>query len=167
MLEIPALQHLRAGTQKTVRWPGYAARVTVLKELGLLGQAPVDVDGVPVVPKRLVDAVLYPRVRLEPGERDLTLLRVEVLGETRGRRLRRVAEMVDRFDAATGLTSMARTTSFTAASVARMIARGTVPDTGLHHPEQVVVGPRFERLLADLAAHAVRIDFAEDAAAGP
>jgi lysine 6-dehydrogenase len=166
LLELPALRSLRTGTQKTVRWPGYAAKVTVLKELGLLGQTPVEVDGVPVVPKRLVDAVLYPHVRLEPGERDLTVLRVEVLGEAGGRPARRAAEMVDRFDVRTGLTSMARTTSFTASSVARMLARGELTGTGVQHPEQLVAGPRFDRLLADLAAHGVRIDFAEGAAPG-
>ena len=164
LLDLPALRGLRTGTQKTVRWPGYAAKVTVLKELGLLGQTPVEVDGVPVVPKRLIDAVLYPRVRLEPGERDLTVVRVEVLGEKGGRPARRVAEMVDRFDAATGLTSMARTTSFTASSVARMIARGELTGTGVRHPEQLVAGTHFDRLLADLAAQGVRIDFAEGAA---
>ena len=42
----------------TCRWPGYAAKVTVLKEMGLLSQEPVDVDGVPVVPKKLLDALL-------------------------------------------------------------------------------------------------------------
>jgi len=32
--------------QKTVRWPGHAANATVLKELGLLSEGPVEVDGV-------------------------------------------------------------------------------------------------------------------------
>jgi hypothetical protein len=81
LLEIPALRGLRVGTQKTLRWPGYAARVSVLRDLGLLSESPVEVDGSPVIPKRLVDAVLYPSVRLGPGEGDLALLRVEVIGD--------------------------------------------------------------------------------------
>ncbi len=56
----------------------------VLKELGLLSLEPVQVDGVPVVPKHLVDAVLYPKVKLDEGERDITCFRVELVGEKEG-----------------------------------------------------------------------------------
>ena len=158
LLELAALKHLQVGTQKTVRWPGFAAKVTVLKEMGLLGQEPVDVDGVPVVPKRLLDALLYPRVRLEEGEKDITVFRVEVAGEKDGRKLRYKAEMVDRYDERLGFTSMARTTAFTGAIVARMIARGDLKATGMLSPEQVITGPLFDRLMDELAAANIRFD---------
>jgi saccharopine dehydrogenase-like NADP-dependent oxidoreductase len=162
LLELPALKGLRVGTQKTVRWPGYAAKVTVLKEMGLLSQQPVDVDGVPVVPKRLLDALLYPRVRLEEGDRDITIFRVEVVGEKAGRKRRYKAEMVDRYDERLGFTSMARTTAFTGAIVARMIARGDLKATGIVSPEQVITGPLFDRLVDELAAANVRFDITND-----
>jgi lysine 6-dehydrogenase len=139
-----------------VRWPGYAAKVTVLKEMGLLSEAPVRVDGVEVVPKRLLDALLYPRVRLEEGERDMTVLRVEVVGQKGGQRRRYKVEMVDRYDAELGFTSMARTTAFTGAIVARMLARGEVEGSGLVPPEQVITGPRFERLVEELDGLGIR-----------
>jgi lysine 6-dehydrogenase len=149
---------LKLGTQKTVRWPGYAAKVTVLKELGLLSEEPVEVDGVSVAPKRLVDAVLYPRVRLEEGERDITLFRVEAIGEKEGVLRRYKVEMVDRYDDLLGFTSMARTTAFTGAIVARMIARGEIKAKGLFTPEQVITGPLLDRLLTELAAVNVRFE---------
>lgn len=162
LLELPALNGLRVGTQKTVRWPGYAARVTVLKEMGLLSQEPVDVDGVPVVPKKLLDALLYPRVRLEEGDRDITVFRVEVVGEKAGRRRKYKAEMVDRYDERLGFTSMARTTAFTGAIVARMIARGDLKATGMLPPEQVITGPLFDRLVDELTAANIRFDITDD-----
>ena len=151
LLDLPALKGLQTGTQKTIRWPGYAAKVTVLKDLGLLSQEPVEVDGVAVVPKKLVDAVLYPRVKLNEGERDITLFRVEVSGQKGGQPAGFQAEMVDRYDETTGFTSMARTTAFTGAIVARMIARGDIQARGLLTPEQLITGPLFDRLLAELA----------------
>ena len=159
LLEIPALRQLRAGTQKTVRWPGYAQKVSVLRDLGLLADTPVLVDGAPVVPKRVLDAVLYPRVRLEPGEHDLALVRVEVLGARAGRPWRAEAEMVDRWR--DGFTAMARTTCFPASIVARMIARGAVTARGLQRPEAVVAGAAADQLLRELQGHGVRIDFAD------
>ena len=82
--------------QKTVRWPGYAAKVTVLKELGLLSEGPVEVDGVSVAPKSVVDAVPYPLVKLEERERDITLFRVEARGKKVGIPRQYKVEMVDR-----------------------------------------------------------------------
>lgn len=158
LLELPALKGLPAGTQKTVRWPGYAAKVTLLKEMGLLSQEPVAVDGVQVVPKKLLDALLYPRVRLQEGERDITVFRVEAVGEKAGRRQRYKIEMVDRYDEVLGFTSMARTTSFTGAIVMRMIARGDLKARGILPPEQVITGHLFDRLVDELASAGVQFD---------
>ena len=152
LLDLDALKSLRAGTQKTVRWPGYAAKVTLLKELGLLSFEPVEVDGSRVVPKKLLDTLLYPRVRLDEGERDLTLFRVEVLGDKDGCLRRDMIEMVDRRDDVLGFTSMARCTAFTGAIVARMIARGDLKAAGLLTPEKVITGPLFDCLVEELAA---------------
>jgi lysine 6-dehydrogenase len=159
LLEIPALRGLRTGTQKTVRWPGYAAKVSVLRDLGLLRDTPVSVDGLAVVPKRVLDAVLYPRVRLEPGEHDLALVRVRALGVRQGRPWQATAEMIARF--ADGFTAMARTTCFPASITARMIAEGLVKARGLQRPEAVIVGTHVDHLLRELRAHGIRIDFAE------
>lgn len=158
LLDLPQLRNLKVGTQKTVRWPGYAARVSVLRELGLLSMEPVDVDGVRVAPKRVVDAVLYPHVRLEEGEHDITVFRVEVLGQRNGYPCRHKVEMVDRYDDVLGFTSMARTTAFTAAIIARMVGRGDIAAVGVLPPERVIAGPLFDRLVAELAAAGVRFE---------
>ncbi len=158
LMDLQALKDLKLGTQMTCRWPGYAAKVNVLKEIGLLSQEPVDVDGVPVVPKNLLDALLYPHVKLEEGERDITLFRVEAMGEQDGYPRRYKVDMVDRYDEVLGLTSMARTTAFTGAIVARMVARGDIQATGFLTPEQVVVGPLFDTLLDELAAANIQFE---------
>jgi lysine 6-dehydrogenase len=158
LLDLEALKGLKLGTQMTVRWPGYAAKARVLQEMGLTSHEPVEVDGVQVAPKKLLDALLYPRVKLEEGERDITLLRVEAIGEKDGRPCRFKIEMVDRYDEARGFTSMARTTAFTGAIVARMVARGDVKVKGTFMPEQVVIGPLFDKLVDELAAVNVRFD---------
>lgn len=152
LLDLDALKGLKTGTQKTVRWPGYAAKVTALKELGLLSEKPIDVDGVKVAPKKLLDAVLYPHVRLEEGERDITVFRVEVIGVKDGRPRRYKIDMVDRYDTVHDFTSMARTTAFTGAIVARMVARGEIRATGWQTPERLITGPLFDRLVKELAA---------------
>lgn len=159
LLELDALRDLKVGTQKTIRWPGFAAKVTVLKELGLLSDEPIDVEGVPISPKRVLDALLYPKVQMTAGDRDLTLMRIDVKGEAGGRRLVRTLEMVDRYDETLGFTSMARVTGFTAAIIARMVARSELVGAGLIPPEQLITGPQFDRLVEELAA--MQVSFLE------
>jgi len=166
LLELPELKNLRVGTQKTVRWPGYAARVTLLMEMGLLSTEPVAVDGVEVAPKHVLDAVLYPRVHLEEDERDITVFRVAAVGEKDGRARRYRIDMVDRYDEVLGFTSMARTTAFTGAIVARMIGRGDLKATGALPPEQVVTGALFDRLVAELGEAGIRFEVVEERVKG-
>ncbi|MCL4860700.1 MAG: saccharopine dehydrogenase NADP-binding domain-containing protein [Caldilineaceae bacterium] len=151
LLELDSLRGLKTGSQKTIRWPGFAAKVAVLKELGLLSDDPVDVDGVQVSPKRLLDALLYPKVQMQPEDRDITLMRVDVIGEQQGRRRHLRVEMVDHYDETLGFTSMARVTAFTASIVARMVARGELQGAGLVTPEKLLSGPRLAQLVDELA----------------
>ena len=130
--------------------------------MGLFREDPIEVDGVQVAPKKLLDALLYPRVKLEEGERDITVFRVETLGEKDGRPCCYKSEMVDRYDTVSGFTSMARTTAFTGAIVARMIARGDLKARGWLTPEKVVTGPLFDQLVHELAKVNVLFDVIED-----
>lgn len=162
LLELPALKNLQTGTQKTIRWPGYAAKVTVLKELGLLSNTPIQVGGVKISPKQFLDALLYPKVKLTEGERDFTLFRVTVIGQKAGEARRLQADMVDQYDDSHGFTSMARTTAFTGAIVACMAARSELPSKrGLFHPEQLITGPPLERLLSELASNNIEFKVTE------
>jgi saccharopine dehydrogenase-like NADP-dependent oxidoreductase len=142
----------------TVRWPGYAEKVTVLQDLGMLSPKPIDVGGVQVAPKALLDALLYPHVKLAEGEIDITCFRVEAIGEKKGHRRKLKVEMVDWYDQELGFTSMARTTAMTGAIVARMIARGDVKAQGFLTPERIMVGPQFDILMDELSAINIRFE---------
>ncbi|MBX3001260.1 MAG: saccharopine dehydrogenase NADP-binding domain-containing protein [Caldilineaceae bacterium] len=156
LLELDALKGLRTGTQKTIRWPGYAQKVTVIKELGLLSHDPIEIDGVKIAPKHFLDTLLYPKVRMDEGERDITLFRVDVEGIKNGEPRRLRVDMVDRHDDRLGFTSMARTTATTGAIVARMVARGEISGSGWQTPEKLITGVHFERLIDELARIDVR-----------
>jgi lysine 6-dehydrogenase len=162
LMELDVLKDLKLGTQMTVRWPGYAEKVTVLRDLGMFSPELIDVDGVRVAPKALLDALLYPHVKLEEGEIDITCFRVEASGEKKGRPRQYKIEMVDWYDQELGFTSMARTTAFTGAIVARLIARGDLKAKGFLTPEKVITGPLFGTLVKELAKVNVRFEMTTD-----
>jgi len=156
LLDLPALRGLRSGSRKTLRWPGYADKISLLRDLGLMGRRPVAVDGAEVVPLRFLNSLLGPKLRLRRGEGDVTLFRVEARGSRDGRPRCLRLETVVRPDPARGLTAMARITAFSAAITALLIGRGELRESGLLTPERAIHGPLFNRLFEELSAAGIR-----------
>jgi lysine 6-dehydrogenase len=80
-----------------------------------------------------------------------------VKGEKDGREILYTYDMVDRYDNEERVTSMAKTTSYTAAIVARMMAKGEIDLTGYVEPVRVIRGEKMDELLAALDARSVKI----------
>jgi lysine 6-dehydrogenase len=127
---------------KTLRWPGHFAAWKAYMDAGLLETEPIDVGGVPVVPRDVLHAVLDPKIRAKPGEPDLVIVRVQAKGRKDGRAAEVVVELIDRFDAATGFTAMERTTGWDGSIKAILNARGVTP-RGAHPAEIAVPGPLY------------------------
>src|SRR3954453_12528996 len=64
---------------KTLRYPGHAALVRPMRELGLLANEPIEVKGKKVVPRDVFIAAVHPRL-YKPQGRDLVALQVQVDG---------------------------------------------------------------------------------------
>ena len=110
---------------KTLRYPGHCARFTAYRDLGLLDQAPIEVDGAAVVPRQVFHALLEPRIGAGPDPvRDVCVMRVRAAGEKGGRPAAAVVELVDRYDEATGFTAMQRLTGWHAAICLGLAVRG-------------------------------------------
>ncbi|SCL14945.1 Saccharopine dehydrogenase, NADP-dependent [Micromonospora nigra] len=144
-------------TQKTVRWPGFGEAVTRLAQLGLLGEEPVDVDGARVVPRRLVERVLAPRVMARPADTDLVVLEVIAHGALGGRPHGLRVRLTDTHDPATGLAAMTRCTGFALAAASLLLAGGEVGGAGWQMPHLAIRGAARGRLLDTLRRHGIRI----------
>lgn len=141
-LERFALEGVREFGRYVCRWPGHCAFWSVLARCGFLDDSPVRTPSGPVVPQEFCAAVLGRReeFRYGAGQRDVALVRVEVQGRIAGQPRRRVLQLVDRRDLATGFTAMQRTVGFTAALGLRFLLKGILPP-GLHHPEELPFEP--------------------------
>jgi lysine 6-dehydrogenase len=142
--------------EQTMRYPGHRELVWALRETGLLSEEPVDVNGAWVSPRDVTCRVLFPKWTYEPGEADLTVMRVEGVGDHDGVPTRLTWDLYDELDPATNWTSMARTTAFPATIMARMIESGIVSTPGVHPPENLAGDDRvLDTLLTGLAARGV------------
>lgn len=136
---IDTLPGVPSMVERTLRWPGHVAAITPLLAAG-----------------RLVEE-LRARCTADPPD-DLVVLRVRVQSGDRTRELR----LVDRYDPATRLTAMARTTALTTAACADLAADGGLAPAGVHPLERVGADARrFEAIRAKLARNGVRLDWAD------
>jgi len=146
---------------KTIRYPGHCAKIKMMMDLGLLSGEPVRVrahgapagDGVvSVAPRDLFEAVVPRHLPIE--QPDVVLVRV-ALTRAGEREPALVFEMIDRMDAATGFTAMARTTGFPAAVAIYLAARGEVSVRG-SLPQERCLNP--QRFLEEVRRRGLPID---------
>lgn len=123
--------------EKTLRYPGHAEKMRMLRETGFFGSEPLEVGGVKVRPIDLTARLLFPMWKLKEGEKDFTVMRVTVKGKKEGREIKFTYDLVDYFDETTNTTSMARTTGFTCSVMARLVANGRFTRKGVCPPEFV------------------------------
>ena len=142
--------------EKTVRYPGHAQQIRTLIETGLISTRSTKIHGTMITPRKFLSDTLGPKLLLGKGK-DVTLLRVTISGTKNDSEVKLQYEMVDYFDEVEQTTSMARTTAYTGAIAAMLLAEGRITGKGILPPELAFVGPTFKTLFQRLAQKHVRI----------
>lgn len=151
-LDIPFMQ------EKTLRYPGHAELMRVFRESGFFETTPVEVDGQMVSPLSVTSRLLFEQWRLAEGEADLTVMQVIVEGQQVGERVRYTYDLLDTYDEASRVTSMARTTGYTCAIVARQVITGLFRQPGICPPEFIGQAPGcYENLLSAYGQRNIRL----------
>lgn len=143
---------------KTLRYPGHAAIMRAIRDLGLLSEVPLQVDDTEVIPRRLFIACVTPELT-RPQEPDLVVLRVVAEGERGGEPTRLTWDLLERRNPQTGISAMERTTGFSLAIVGLFLGRGVIAHAG--------VAPAFRSVpyapyLEELAKRDIVIRLAEE-----
>jgi len=142
--------------EKTLRYPGHIEKMAVLRDTGFFDQKEISFRGATFRPIDLTAALLFPKWKLEPGDVDVTVMEVRVEGRKAGASVRRAFRLLDRYDPATDVHSMARTTGYTATAAVRMLAAGLYRAPGVTPPEIVGRDPAcFEFILRRLGERRV------------
>lgn len=129
--------HVPEMREMTLRYQGHVEQMLLLRDMGLFDTQPLDVDGTTVRPRAVAERLLFPLWEFAPGEPDMTVMRVEIDVAGREGTTRHTFDLLDRYDAASGTSSMARTTGYTCTAVAGLVAAGKYARTGISAPEDV------------------------------
>jgi saccharopine dehydrogenase-like NADP-dependent oxidoreductase len=143
--------------EKTLRYPGHVDLMRIFKDAGFLNLTPIQVKGASVRPIDVTASLISPLWKYEPGEADLTVMRLVIFGVEDGKPATYTYDLCDEYDPATGALSMARTTGYTCTAVTRLVLDGGYSQKGISPPEFVgrVDGCResVERYLEDRGVH--------------
>jgi len=146
------MKGMRALDEKTLRWPGHAEKMNLLLESGFFSNEKVRIGASELSPLEVSWAVLGKKLS-EGDSLDMTVMRVIA----RSGKREMVYDMLDRYDEKLGVTSMGKTTGYTASIVAQMAGSGEIRGSGVLAPERAVAGERVEKVVSELGRRGVRI----------
>jgi lysine 6-dehydrogenase len=144
--------------EKTMRYPGHAELMRILRESGFFSQNPVMAASGLVRPRDVTESLLFNAWHFQDGEPDLTVMKVTLEGTKDGKSVRHIYNLLDYYDPDTETSSMARTTGYVCTAMVRLVASGLWTEPGLATPE--MVGRRedcFEAVLKHLEARGVHV----------
>jgi saccharopine dehydrogenase-like NADP-dependent oxidoreductase len=143
--------------EKTVRWPGHWAGVETLKECGLLGIEPVEVNRKKVIPRDLLLACIEPQLKQKKGETDVCVMYCTISGIKDGKKTKISYHMWDQADTRNGISSMGRVTGFPAAIGAVMVGKGMIKEKGIVPPEDCLYGDNYTYFMNELKKRNIEI----------
>ena len=156
---IRTMPHVPDMVEKTLRYPGHRELMLALRTAGFFAETTVRVGGQDICPRDVTSAILFDRWKLQPGEPELTVMRVTVEGLEDGKAVRHIWNLEDRTDPETGTSSMSRTTGYTCTAAVELLLDGSWATAGVSPGEIVGRAPGlFERVRQHLEAHNVQLN---------
>jgi lysine 6-dehydrogenase len=131
------MAHIPNMKEKTLRYPGHIQLVQALKTAGFFEKEPIMIHNTPVRPIDFTSSVLIRDWKLDPDEPEFTVMRIEIRGRQDGVEKLVKYELYDEYDKGKNLSSMARTTGFTATANAELVLAGKFSGNGVFPLELV------------------------------
>jgi saccharopine dehydrogenase-like NADP-dependent oxidoreductase len=139
---IITMPHIPNMKEKTLRYPGHAQYISVLKESGFFSKKKIVIDGQEIEPLQFTSKVLFNEWKLASDEEEITVMRITIKGLNKNGEIEEVIyNLNDEFCSETQTSSMARTTGYTAAAAANMFLDGLFKETGVLPPEFIGKNP--------------------------
>ena len=143
--------------EKTLRYPGHAEKIKLLKALGFFDEKQINVDDVSLSPRKLTVKLFDQKLR-RPEIRDIVAMQIEVSGIKNDKHVRYVYHMLDRYDENRGITAMARTTAYPASIIAQLMLKKAVKAKGVVPLERLGMSEEFfSKFLNQLEKREIRI----------
>ena len=134
------MSHISEMKEKTLRYPGHVDLIIALKQAGFFDTRPLRIKGMDISPLEFTSKLLVEEWKLGAEEEEFTVMKVIIKGETllpdgQGKTVE--YNLLDRYDAKSKTSSMARTTGYTCNAAVNLIAKKLFVERGVFPPELV------------------------------
>ncbi|MFI5221663.1 MAG: saccharopine dehydrogenase C-terminal domain-containing protein [Bacteroidia bacterium] len=146
--------------EKTLRYPGHAESVSVLKDSGFFNTEKMNFGNEKISPLEFSSKILFNEWKLVENEEEFTIMRISVSGKNeKNEEVKIVYEIFDEYNSISQTSSMARTTGYTACAAANLFLDGTFSGKGIIPPEKIGKDEKcFEYVLNYLKGHGIQIE---------
>lgn len=132
---------------KFCRYPGNLSLWKSLRDMGFFSREEIKTENGAFQPRAVTKALLDQFLKPKGGEKDVSFIQTISKGQKGGKKYQIEHWICDYSDPVTGLTSMQRTTGFTASMVGQMIHSGAITAQGVLPPELAVPKMPFFELI--------------------
>jgi saccharopine dehydrogenase-like NADP-dependent oxidoreductase len=134
--------------EKTLRYPGHAEKIELLKALGFFDVEKIEIDDISISPRKFT-AKLFERKLLKPQVRDIVILEAHVSGIEEGKRTTYAYHLLDFYHQKQRITAMARTTAYPMSIVAQLVLRKRLKEKGVVPLEKIGMNDELFKLFLD------------------
>ncbi len=150
------LKGVRNMEEKTLRWPGHVQKILLLKELGFLDFNTVKINGQIVSPAKLTARLFKEKLTGDP--KDILIMLVRAKGQIDEKQTEIKYVLIDRYDQASGVTALSRTTGYTATGMFMLLSKYNTLGPGIIPPEIIGMDEHlFSDLIRWLEDHRIKI----------
>lgn len=131
------MPHIPNMKEKTLRYPGHCELIIALQRSGFFNASSIPYKGIAISPLEFVSTILFNEWKLQPGEEELTVMKILIEGEKENVKQTIEYTLQDRYDVKSQTTSMARSTGYTCTAAVHLIAQKLFKESGVFPPEKV------------------------------
>ena len=146
------MSHIPNMKEKTLRYPGHIQLIQALKTAGFFDKDTITVNNKKIRPIDFTSKVLIRDWKLDPDEREFTVMRIRLAGKKDGEACEIIYDLYDEYDEKEKLSSMARTTGFTATANAELILGGHFNGKGVFPLELIGIDEDCYKIVMDYLA---------------
>ena len=132
---LKTMSHVPNMKEKTLRYPGHAKKIQLLKDIGLFSTKTKSLNDYNFKPIDIIAEILKKDWHLEEGEKEFTVMRIIMKNNDKQIQV----DLYDEYDTQTEITSMARTTGYTCTAGANLIINKIFNKKGVYPPELISI----------------------------
>jgi saccharopine dehydrogenase-like NADP-dependent oxidoreductase len=129
------MSHIKDQKEKTLRYPGHSELIIGLQQAGFFAEEHMKFGNEMIRPIDITSKILFKEWKLEPGDEELTVMKVILHGNENGKSKKIEYNLLDRYDTKTAISSMSRSTGYTCTAAANLIAKKMFTKKGVYPPE--------------------------------